>query len=273
MLRQRVLVVVVLLPVGLWAIYWGGWLYALVVGILLGLASWEFGGLFAQAGLQPARVLMTLASLALLGAAALERLDVLPAVLGGATLLLMSYHMLRYERGRDQAATDFAVSLSGVVYIGLLGAYLIAVRQLPDGLWWVLVVLPSIWVADSAAYFIGKAWGRHRLSPRLSPKKTWEGYLAGVLAGVLGGAGFAALWNALGADALTLSAARGAWLGLFLSVLAPLGDLGESMVKRQVGAKDSSHLIPGHGGAFDRVDSWLWAGFLGYFFIRYVFLG
>lgn len=273
MLRQRVLVVVVLLPLGLWAIYRGGWVYALVVGILLGLATWEFGGLFAQAGVQPARVLMTLASLALLGVAALERLNVLPAVLGGATLLLMAYHMLQYERGRERAATDFAVSLSGVVYIGLLGAYLIAVRALPDGLWWVLVVLPSIWVADSVAYFIGKAWGRHRLSPRLSPKKTWEGYLAGVIAGVLAGAGFAVLWNHLAGGIPTLSVGRGAWLGLFLAVLAPLGDLGESMIKRQVGAKDSSHLLPGHGGAFDRVDSWLWAGFLGYFLIQYVFLG
>ncbi|MGH2605121.1 MAG: phosphatidate cytidylyltransferase, partial [Anaerolineales bacterium] len=128
---------------------------------------------------------------------------------------------------------------------------------------WLLTALPAVWFADSAAYFVGKAIGRTRLSPRLSPKKTWEGYLAGILAAGVGGAGLAALWG-LAADPSGFRPAAGLWLGLAIGTLTPLGDLGISMIKREVQVKDTGRLLPGHGGALDRMDSWLWAGVLGY---------
>jgi phosphatidate cytidylyltransferase len=182
----------------------------------------------------------------------------------------MTWHLLDYERGRDPAATDFAVTVGGIVYLGWIGSYLIELRNLDNGLWWLLLVLPSVWFADSAAYFIGSRFGKHRLSPRLSPRKTWEGYWGGVAFGTLGGAGLAVLWHSLGSPAVTWW--QGALLGAFLSILTTLGDLGESMIKRQAGVKDSSNIIPGHGGVLDRMDSWLWAGALGYFFIVWFLL-
>jgi phosphatidate cytidylyltransferase len=102
------------------------------------------------------------------------------------------------------------------------------------------------------------------MAPRLSPKKTWEGFAGGVLTSTLSGALIGALW---GLVTPALTPGRGAFLGLALGVLTPLGDLGESMIKRQFGEKDSSHLLPGHGGVFDRIDSWLWAAVIGYYMI------
>jgi len=278
MLRERIIATVILLPIGLAAIYYGGWVYSALVALLLGLAVWEYGTLFHNAGYQPSKGLMLLGTLSFSAVRTVESFDGASWyqdatwVGGFSAAALMTYHLIQYERGRDQAATDFAISMSGVFYIGLLGSYLISLRQLSEGVWWVLLTLPSVWLADSGAYFFGRAYGRHKLSPRLSPKKTWEGYIAGIVTGVLGGAAFAALWSQLAGPGTAITPMRGALLGLTLSTITPLGDLGESMIKRQVGVKDSSHLIPGHGGAFDRIDSWLWAGFLGYYLIQWFFL-
>ncbi len=134
-------------------------------------------------------------------------------------LAAMTYHLVDYERGRDQAATDFAITLAGIFYIGWLGAYLISVRELPDGMWWLLIILPAVWLADSAAYLVGSRIGRHKMTKRLSPKKSWEGYIGGVVAGVLGGAGLAALMQALAAPGSAITWPRGALLGLALAVL------------------------------------------------------
>jgi phosphatidate cytidylyltransferase len=122
------------------------------------------------------------------------------------------------------------------------------------------------------AYVIGHMWGRHKLSPRLSPRKTWEGYLGGIVSGVVLTTLFAAMWQAWGSAELGITPLRGALVGLVMSVFPTLGDLGESMIKRQVGVKDSSNLLPGHGGFFDRIDSWLWAVVLGYYLITWLWL-
>ena len=185
-------------------------------------------------------------------------------------LASMTYHLITYERGRDQAASDFAITLSGILYIGWLGAYLISLRNLPNGMWWVLIVLPAVWLADSGAYFVGRTVGKRKFSPRLSPKKTWEGYIGGVVVGTFGAALLAILWNLIEPGVMT--PLQGGIIGLILSLVTVLGDLGASMVKRQFGVKDSSNLIPGHGGVFDRIDSWLWAGVIGFYIIQWLIL-
>ena len=134
-----------------------------------------------------------------------------------------------------------------------------------------MLALPAVWLADSGAYFIGKRLGRRKFSPRLSPTKTWEGYLAGVLTGTLGAALLALVWRIGAGPDTAVTFWRAGLLGFILSVVTPLGDLGESMIKRQVGAKDSSQLLPGHGGAFDRIDSLLWCGVIGYYAIVWFF--
>lgn len=272
MLRQRVLVAAVLLPIGLTLIYFGGYAFMIFVTILLALAAWEYAKLFKVGGFHPAGVWVVIGTIAVAIGRGITGFETSHWILGIFVLVSMIFHMVAYERGRDQAGTDFAITISGAIYVGWLGAYLVSLRNLPNGAWWFMVALPSVWAADSGAYFYGRKFGRHQLSPRLSPKKTWEGYIAGIPSGVIIGMAFA-FWAStqLGLEA-GITPLRGAILGLVLAVVTPLGDLGESMIKRQVGIKDSSNLFPGHGGAFDRIDSWIWGATISYYIITGFFI-
>jgi phosphatidate cytidylyltransferase len=264
MLLKRVLAALVLAAIGLPAIIFGHIPYFIVITILLVLAAWEYAHLFRAAGFSPSPVLVV-GGVFLLVAIRQFMPDASAMVLAFLGLAAMAWHLVAFERGRDQAATDFGITIGGIIYLGWIGAYFIDLRNLPDGLWYLLLSLGSVWIADSAAYFIGSRFGRHKLSPRLSPKKTWEGYWGGVFFGMLGGAGLALLWPVLGGIGIPWW--QGGLLGLVLSLLTTLGDLGESMIKRQANSKDSSNLIPGHGGFLDRIDSWIWAAVLGYYFV------
>ncbi|MEW6716005.1 MAG: phosphatidate cytidylyltransferase [Chloroflexota bacterium] len=270
MLIKRLLVAIPLIPIGLLAIYYGGYYYIAIVTLLLSIAAWEYVQLFRRGGGRPAMVVVVAGTVFLVLGRVVWGFTQAPTLLSGILLVSMVYHLVDFERGRQEAGSDFALTIAGVFYLGWLGAYLISLRDLEGGVWWVLTALPSVWIADSGAYFIGKGFGRHPLSPRLSPKKTWEGYLGGVIVGTVGTALLTALWR-IGAGSV-LTPVRGAILGFILAVLTPLGDLGESMFKRQVGVKDSSNLIPGHGGAFDRIDSWLWSGVLAYYVIHFLWV-
>jgi phosphatidate cytidylyltransferase len=241
------------------------------VGLLLTLAEIEFCHLVARNRFRPALAFgLGLLWLFLLDAQLDTQIPALELELlwPGITLVLLgslAWHMF-HRQGWPVA--DWALTVTGGLYLGLCGACLIRLRgQPPDGLWWTMTAVPAIMLADSGAFFVGKAWGRHKLAPTLSPGKTWEGYLAGVVTGGVLTALLASLWHGE-AGAGTLSGVHGLVLGLLVSVLAPLGDLGVSMIKRQVDVKDSSSIIPGHGGALDRVDSILWAAVIGYYYVH-----
>ena len=120
---------------------------------------------------------------------------------------------------------------------------------------------------DSGAYVIGRAFGRHKLSPRLSPKKTWEGYVGGLLSGAFFSGLFSLFWNLGAGPHSLLTWQTGAVLGALVGLLSPLGDLGVSMLKRQTGVKDTGDVMAGHGGVLDRIDSWLVAVPVGYYFV------
>lgn len=270
MLRQRALVAVILLPIGLALIYLGDWAFAVFVALILGLAAWEYARIFKNGGFSPADIIVIGGVVILAVGRAWNGFGSADWLISLLILASMTYHLIAYERGRDQAASDFAITISGIFYIGWLGAYLISLRDLPNGMWWVLIVLPAVWLADSGAYFVGRAIGNHKFSPRLSPKKTWEGYLGGVVVGTLGAAILALIWDLIQPGVVTTL--QGGMIGLILSLVTTLGDLGASMVKRQFGVKDSSNLIPGHGGVFDRIDSWIWAGVIGFYIVQFLIL-
>jgi phosphatidate cytidylyltransferase len=137
-------------------------------------------------------------------------------------------------------------------------------------MWWTFLVLPIVWIADSFAYLIGSRFGKHKLARKTSPHKTWEGYWAGVITGGLGSIGLLALYNQVFNAGLDLTTWKVGLLGLCISVLIPLGDLTESFIKRQAGEKDSGVIFPGHGGFFDRLDSFIWAAPIGYYLIIYL---
>jgi phosphatidate cytidylyltransferase len=264
MLIKRVITGFGLAIVGIPAMYFGGYYYFALITLLLGVAAWEYGRMFAKTDNKVAEPLL-IGCVVLIAAVRYFFPTLAVAALTFSIFAAMTWHLLSYEEGRDHAASDFAITTTGIVYIGWIGAYLLDLRNMPGGIWWLAIVLPAIWLTDVGAYFIGSRYGKHPLTRRISPKKTWEGYWGGVILGTLSTVGLVILWHSLGGPAVMWW--KGAVLGAALTVISTLGDLGESMLKRQAGVKDASNFFPGHGGVLDRIDSWLWGAALGYFFI------
>lgn len=254
-LVSRIVVAAALLPLVLGAVYAGGWwLFALaLVGALTGFHELSV----AARSLRP----LTLAGftgvvVALLG-----------AELGGPTWLLggvmatvaLALGLFLVSSVRQTATGSFAITLLGVTWIaGGLG-HLLLLRDLPvDGRLLIFTVLFAVFADDTAAFFFGRALGRHRLAPAISPGKTVEGFVAGTVFGVA--VAFFALY-----EQDVVGVGESLVLGLAIAIAATLGDLFESAVKRDLGVKDSGRLLGGHGGVLDRVDSLLWAGPAAYY--------
>jgi phosphatidate cytidylyltransferase len=254
------------------AILLGGFFYFLLLSVFIIGATREYVLMFRAVKFEP-QMHLSMGGVGLILAVRMfetrwfEPFTVSLPVFAALILVALAYHLIAYERGRNQAALDFGATVGALAYLGWIGAYLLDIRNLPEGGWWFMLVLPSVWLADSGAYSIGVAYGKHKMAPRLSPKKSWEGYAASVFTGAIGGGFLAyayATFGNLGGDITPL---QGTVLGLILGAITPLGDLGESMFKRQSGLKDSGEAIPGHGGFFDRIDSWLWGAVIGYYFL------
>ena len=149
----------------------------------------------------------------------------------------------------SRAVVTWSVTASAALYPGLLLAYAPLLRALDDGFLWVVLLLGAVFASDTAAYFAGRLLGRTRMAPRVSPGKTWEGTVAGLAAPAAACAIIAAVLD------LPLALPFAAVLGAVLGVVAILGDLAESALKRFCGVKDSGAIVPGHGGVLDRLDS------------------
>jgi len=167
--------------------------------------------------------------------------------------LPLAFLFLLFAETRQRASVSLAYTVLGVVWIGLGLAHVILLRAIPEnGRLAIFTVLIAVFVADSAAYLVGRAIGRHKLAPTISPGKSWEGFAGGLVGGVLATwitlykQGFADGWQSL-------------VLGLTIVVAAAIGDLMQSLVKRDVGIKDSGRILAGHGGVWDRIDSLLLA--------------
>jgi len=261
--------------VGLPAIIYGGVFYFILMGGFLVVGAWEYVRLYQAVKYEPNKLVAVGGVLVLVTARFLFADFAIPLFVL-LILLAMTAHLVSYERGRDQAALDFGVTVTGITYIGWLGSYLLDIRNFSaEGGWWLMLVLPIVWAGDMGGYSIGSVYGKHKLAPRLSPNKSWEGYVAGVFTSILIGAFFAYAFTSIGARqplAGMINPFQGALLGLVIGSLAPLGDLGESMLKRQSGLKDSSNIFPGHGGVLDRIDSWIWGASIGFILIQYFIL-
>jgi phosphatidate cytidylyltransferase len=267
-LRKRMIVNVIMVP-GL-AIFTmlGGWVFTLMVAVVLAAAAWELSQMFRKSGFLPSTWLMAF----FVSASAVMRY-LLGESFGGLWVCLlilaaMTWHTIQQQRQANNAAIDFFITAGGAIYIGWLGSYAISLRGLENGLHWSFLVFPIISIADSGAYIFGRLFGKHKMLPLVSPKKSWEGYIGGIITGILGGWGFAALWH------IPVSAIlpwHGIILGAVISILAPFGDFGESMLKRHLHVKDSSNILLEHGGILDRADSSLWAAPIGYYLITLLF--
>ena len=267
MLSQRVKAALIFVPLVLILIYFGGWLFNLSIALLLLLAAFEFVRLFQRIGYQPSFSFSTIGILLFV----VQRWFFTDRHLGiFLTLFLfltIIYALIDYERGKQDPAINFAINLAVAFYLGWVGSHFILIRALPAGLGWLLTALPATWLADAGAYTIGRKFGKSKMTPHLSPNKTWAGLLGGTLAGTLSGLLLVLLWRSVGFLPPDTPIWQGLVMGFVLSILTPAGDLFISLFKRTAGVKDTGNLIPGHGGILDRIDTWIWAGLLGYYLV------
>lgn len=237
-LMLRILAALVLAPLTIAIAYAGGWLWALLVTLVsIGLfAEWLMvvgAGSAALTGVGTIVIAMMGASVAF-GAL---KTSIVTGLIGGAIVTLMA-------RGKFLwAATGFAYAAAALL------ASILVRKDLVNGFSALMFVLLVVWATDIGGYFAGRSIGGPKLWPRVSPKKTWSGALGGFAASLAVAAGFAAFGIGKAVPLLLVAAV--------LSVVSALGDLFESAVKRRFGVKDSSHLIPGHGGLMDRLDGFV----------------
>lgn len=259
MLKTRVITALVALPLVVGAVYLGGVWFVLGVGLVALVAGWEFGRMMNHGGYRTTPFFTLAIIILLLFSSYRPGLRLLDLILTLALLLSLGWQLFRPS---PTAVADWALTLAGGLYIGWGMGHLVALRQLADGMAWVWLALIATWSADTLAYFVGRLAGRHKLWPRHSPKKTWEGFIAGIAGGVLGAVAVAWLSHLGLKTALVI--------GVVVPVVALFGDLSISMMKRQVGLKDTSNLFPGHGGFLDRIDSLLFVNVVVYYFAVWV---
>ena len=275
MLRDRARSAALLVPPLLLAMWLGGPWILLLVGLLIVLAGVEAFRLLTAAGHHSMPVLgVVLAVVVGLGDAVKELPGGSGLLLAGLGIVLVGTGALTRHDPREGLAV-FATTTFGALYVGLLGfvARLATTDSEIDptailgGLGseraWILALVLVVWAFDTAAYFTGRRIGRHAFMHHISPSKTVEGVIGGMVAAAVVGA---VLVAAFGRPWLA-----GMAFGLAVAAAAQAGDLAESMLKRAAGAKDSGSLIPGHGGILDRVDSFLFAAPVAYFYVVSVF--
>jgi phosphatidate cytidylyltransferase len=251
---SRILVAVIGLPVVLGLVWLGGWwLWALAVGAGL-IALHEFYGMA-----RPLRPLVPAGYAGLV-------LTLLGVQLGGTVWMVsgflaafaFAFLLKGISETRQSLTVAVATTLLGVAWVGFGLSFVVLMRDIPrHGRLALFAVLISVFAADTMAYFTGRLVGRHKLAPVLSPGKTWEGLVASTITAVL--VPFFALYHQ---DFLTIG--ESLVLGAVIAVAAPIGDLFESAVKRDLGVKDSGRLLAGHGGMLDRLDAPLFAAVASY---------
>lgn len=264
---RRVVVAAIGIPVAGGVVYAGGWVLVAALAALAVVGTHEFYRLAAAGGVHPVPLGLVAAGLFPLAAyAALAERDLLSlrggAIAGAAWLILTVALAMRTRGPEGRPLAAASISVFGALYAGGLPSFVLALRYAPDaaaGPATALVFLPLIvtWVADSLAMAAGATFGGPKLAPVLSPKKTWAGALAHGASALVTAPAYGRL--VLGPLGVGLTALECAAIGLAVSVAGQLGDLGESLFKREARVKDSGRAFPGHGGVLDRLDALYWA--------------
>ena len=268
-LLRRLVTASVFLP-ALVIIAWAGKGYYLVLrGLGIGIGTYEFLTMLEARGMKPYKVLGTFCAL-LLGGTAFYQSYLFTYLT--FTILLLALSITELSRGtKEQAINHIATTIFGAMYVGWLMSHLVLLRELPyamgqtysTGTGYALLPFVLTWSCDSAAYFFGIKFGRHKLLPRVSPEKSWEGAIGGVVFAVVAGFVYQQVY------AHFLSWFDILVLGVSVGVLAQVGDLVESLIKRDADMKDAAATIPGHGGVLDRFDSLLFTAPMIYYYLRF----
>lgn len=272
-MKQRVITAIIAIPIALFLIRMGGFVYAAGVTILAYVGWRELRNMLVGAGDKIYAITGCLPVIALVIAAAIYgEKSMLPILVIGVISIMMDT-LFHYKDGRWISET--ALGFFGVMYVGVLFSHFVFLRNLTgkiysagilgelslgEALLW--TVMFGTWASDTFAYIFGCNFGKHKLLPVVSPKKSVEGAVAGFIGCILVIQALGSLW--LGFPAVPVFA-----LGILVGIVAPLGDLVESILKRSCNIKDSGSFFPGHGGVLDRCDSMLFAVPMAYYFIKW----
>ncbi len=272
MLLPRIITALIGIPAVLAAIHFGGIVYMAFVGCIIILCLYEYS-LVLTSGKKPVHMVSLLlfgvlmALVAILGRTTIEGLTLpdhfYPFAISVVLVGVLLVEVMTPHRSWERVSNTFL----GVFLIPWSLAHLINLRDIPTyGEYLTLFMIITVWISDTGAYFSGRFLGKHKLNKEVSPKKTWEGAIGGTALAI----GGAILMRHLFLSTL-LSLKQAIWIGLLVAAVGQISDLAESVLKRSTGVKDSSNLLPGHGGFLDRFDSYLLLAPIFYYVIIYLF--
>ena len=267
MLKKRVITALWGIPLLIAAVWFDQPLpwFTILVAIWGLLAALEFYKLVSTSKASPLTYFGLIWTLLFILSPHFNYASLIPLLLTSGVVLSLIW--LLWQPQKEGAFIGWAWTIAGILYIGWLLSYLVALRGLDDGRNWVFLALFVTFASDTSAFFAGRALGKHRLAPNVSPGETWEGAIAGALGAIIVSllfilhtplqAPFDYWWQAI-------------LLGLAVSIVGQLGDLIESLFKRNMGVKESGRSIPGHGGFLDRIDSVAFAGIVVYYYVIWI---
>ena len=274
MLKKRVITALWGIPLFIVIIWFGGEPgFTILVAIWGVLAVFEFYRMVAAAKVPPLTYFGLIWTLLFIISPHFDYDFLTPLLFASAVVLSLIGLLLRPKK--EGAFIGWAWTIAGILYIGWLLSHLVALRGLADGRNWVFFALFITWASDTTAFFIGKKLGKHKLAPNISPGKTWEGAIGGIFGAIILSLFFTlpklfTIPNPLYLQDFSY------WQAILLSILVSIvgqgGDLVESLLKRNMGVKDSGKLVPGHGGFLDRIDSVVFAGIVVYYYVIWAIL-
>ena len=254
-LSKRILVAIFGIPVVIILIFAGGWYFFLLISIISLIAQWEFYEMQKKKNFQPQRINGIIAGILILLGLQTGEWQIIGIGLVFIIMLILAFEMFRHH---ENASTNIGITLVGVLYLPVFLGTLIHTKLYTDhvfssvqyaGFKYVVMILITIWICDTFAYTFGKLLGRHKLYEKVSPNKTIEGGVAGLIGAILTVV-IIKIFNILPLDWFSTIV-----IGTAIGIFGQIGDLVESWFKRDAGVKDSSALLPGHGGMLDRLDS------------------
>lgn len=264
---QRTITAIVGIPIVLAVVWFGGWWAFAACVLLVALGAYELHAMMLHEGYHPLISLSLVLSLLFLIAAMFPQQRMLLLEIDLSMALVVTFPLLFFRKRLDGTLLDWALTLAIALYLGwplsllpLLRGYQVGISP---GFWWVLAVLVGCWGFDTGAFFAGHFFGRHKLALRISPAKSWEGVVGGLI------------FSIISSVLLTVRPLGVPWylailLGILIGIAATLGDLAESLIKRQTHVKDSGQIMPGHVGILDRIDSIIFAVIVVYIFAQLI---
>jgi len=269
MLVKRTVSALILLTISLSLVFAGGWIFTVGIALILSGAAWEFIDLFIKGGYHPNPYPLVLGTAGIISITYFDNPAFTSLVFTFTVFSILLFTILNYRRHEKTAAFDLTIELAALLFITYLGSYLVKIRFLPNGLFWIMISIIPTAIGDIGAYLAGSLFGKHKLAPNLSPNKTIVGYIGGVLSSILTSYALGLIVN-IYVPVITITAST--LIGCITGILSPLGDLSKSIFKRQFNRKNTGDIIPGHGGILDRIDTSLWAGPIAYYLIVFFFL-